>query len=335
LVCEVVVSGRRGLTLPLVVAATSALILATLAGCSGDDDKPKPGPSASASPPPLAPKTPPPLTPISRADFQKALADIDAALGPGFGAIGGAQTPTDLSGALGAVALNLDLQADALEKLRPPVPSVKATGQLAAALRSLSNDLTSVATDADSQKVCTGASGMAHVASGPGADAFRLAFLALITANPGHPYTFGTFLPAAGPDPNRRPGTGPLPGGRRGGYGKLTVENQGTVDTVIKLMAGGDLIRAIYVQAGGSSTVDGIPNGTYEAFYTSGTDWDDGNRRFTRDCEFDKFDDPLRYTTTTTSTAIEYSVWTLTLHTSALVGGVKTSPVDAGTFPGA
>ncbi|OHV34231.1 hypothetical protein BCD49_24960 [Pseudofrankia sp. EUN1h] len=320
--------------LPLSIAAASALLLAGLAGCSGDG-VPSPAPSASASPTPLAPKTPPPLTPISRADLQKALSDVDAALGPGFGAVGGAQTPSDLSGALGAVALNLDLQADVLDKLRPPLPSATATRQLAAALRSLSNDLTAVATDATNQKVCTGASGLPHVANSPGADAFRLAFLTLNTANPGHPYTFGTFLPAAGPDPNRRPGSGPLPGGRRGGYGKLTVENQGTVDTVVKLMAGGDLIRSIYVQAGGKVTVDAIPNGTYDAFYTSGSDWDDGGRRFTRDCEFDKFDDPLPYSTTTTSTAIEYSVWTLTLHTaSSLGGGASTSPVEPGAFPG-
>ncbi|MDT3446379.1 MULTISPECIES: hypothetical protein [unclassified Pseudofrankia] len=328
-------SGRRGHALPLSIAAVSALFLAALAGCSGEG-VPSPRPSASASPTPLAPKTPPGLTPISRADFQKALSDVDAALGPGFGAVGGAQTPSDLSGALGAVALNLGVQADALDRLRPPLPSVTATKQLAAALRSLSKDLTAVATDADIQRVCTGASGMPHVANSPGADAFRLAFLALITANPGHPYTFGAFLPGAGPDPNRRPGNGALPGGRRGGYGKLTVDNQRTVDTVVKIMSGGDLIRAIYVQAGAQATVDAMPNGTYEAFYTSGTDWDDGGRRFTRDCEFEKFDDPLQYTTRTTSTAIEYSVWTLTLlRTSSLGSGAPTSPVEAGAFPGA
>ncbi|ONH22459.1 hypothetical protein [Pseudofrankia asymbiotica] len=327
-------SGRRGLALPLSIAAASALLLAALAGCSGDG-VPSPRPSASASPTPLAPKTPPALTTISRTDFQKALSDVDAALGPGFGAIGGAQTPSDLSGALGAVALNLGAQADALDRLRPPLAAVTATKQLSAALRALSNDMTAVATDANNQRVCTGASGMPHVANSPGADAFRLAFLGLNTANAAHPYTFGAFLPAAGPDPNRRPGTGPLPGGRRGGYGKLTVDNQGTVDTVIKIMSGGELIRSIYVQAGAKANVDAIPNGTYEAFYTSGSDWDDGTRRFTRDCEFDKFDDPLPYTTRTTSTAIEYSVWTLTLHTSSLGGGAPTSPVDPGTFPGA
>jgi len=329
------VTVRPGLAaLPLTVLAASALVLASLTACSGDGGS-TPKPTASASPTPVGPKSPPPLTPISRADFQRALSDVDGALGPGFGAVGGAQTPTDLSGALGAVSLNLDAQADALDKLRPPLPAVTATRQLSAALRALSNDLTTVATDANNQAVCTGASGLPHVANSPGADAFRLAFLTLNTANPGHPYTFGTFLPAAGPDPNRRPGNGALPGGRRGGYGKLTIDNQGTVDTVVKLMSGGDLVRSIYVQAGAQASVDAIPNGTYQAFYTSGADWDDGSRRFSRNCEFDKFDDPLEYTTTTTSTAINYSVWTLTLHTSTPGAGASTSSVDAGTFPGA
>lgn len=271
---------------------------------------------------------------MSRTEFQQALSAVDAALKPGFDAIGAAQTPSDLASALGAVQLNLDAQADVLNKLRPPRPEITATGQVVTALRDLSNDLGTVSTAAANSSVCTGGTGLPRASSVDGAQEFRLAFLALTTADPGHPYTFGSFLPPAAADPNRRPGTGPLPGGRSGGYGHLTVENQGTADSVVKVMAGGELIRAVYVQAGGSTTVTGIPNGNYDAFYTTGTDWDDASHRFTRDCAFNKFDNPLDYTTTSTSTTIEYSVWTLTLHSSDLSSSAPTSEIDPGTFPG-
>jgi hypothetical protein len=319
---------RRSGTLCL-IAGFGALTLA-ISGCTGGG---APDLTPSAAPSPTVRRSLPPQTAMSREEFQQALSAVDAALKPGFDAIGAAQTPTDLANALGAVQLNLDAQAGVLGNLRPPRPEVASTGQVITALRDLSNDLATIATDTKDASVCTGGTGLPRASSVDGAQEFRLAFLALTTADPGHPYTFGTFLPAATADPARRPGTGQLPGGRSSGYGHLTVENQGTADSVVKVMSGGDLIRAVYVQAGGSATVTGIPNGTYDAYYTTGTDWDDGNRRFTRDCAFDKFDNPVDYTTSSTSTTIEYSVWTLTLHTSDLSNSAPTSPIDAGAFP--
>jgi hypothetical protein len=322
--------GRDGGKGSILIAAVGALLLA-VSGCGTGVNLPDPKPSVSPSP--TVRRSLPPPTAMSRDEFQKALSDIDAALKPGFDAIGAAQTPTDLNNAVGAVRLNLGVQAGALEKLRPPKPAVIATGQVATAMRDLASDMTAVGADALDESVCTGGTGLPRVTNLDGADAFRLAFLGLTTAEPGHPYTFGTFLPPATPDPDRRPGNGALAGGRSGGYGHLTVDNQGSADSVVKIVSGAELIRAVYVQAGGSVTVTGIPNGTYDAFYTTGTDWDDVNRRFTRDCAFDKFDDPMDFTTTSTSTSIEYSVWTLTLHTAAATDAAPTSSVDPKDFP--
>jgi hypothetical protein len=310
-------------------AGVGAVALGVVACSGGGSGSPKGG----VTPSPTVRRVLPPPTAMSRPEFQAALSLVDFALKPGFDAIGAAQTPTDLTNAIGAVQLNLGAQADALGKLLPPRPEIVATAAVIKALRDLSKDLATVTSDAHDESVCTGGTGLPRVSNLDGAQAFRLAYLGLATADPGHPYTFGVFLPGATPDPARRPGSGPLSGGRSGGYGHLTVDNQGSSDSVVKVMSGGDLIRAIYVQAGQSATVTGIPNGTYDAYYTTGADWDDANRRFTRNCDFDKFDNPMDYTTTSSSTSIEYSVWTLTLHTSSTQDSAPTSSVDAGAFP--
>ncbi|MBL7496603.1 hypothetical protein I6A84_26870 [Frankia sp. CNm7] len=310
-----------------------SVLLVAVAACGGGSGEPTPPPPTSAVPTSITPKTPPPQPPISRADYQKALSEVEAALAPGFAAIGGAQTPTDLEGALSAVALNLDIQADNLEKLKAPQAVATPNLDLVAGMRALSNDLSTVAGDAGKQILCTGGSGLPRAVSGNGAHLFRLAVLGVATAEPDHPYAFGGFLPPGSPDQNRRPANGNLGGGRHGGYGQLTVEAGSGADAVVKLMQGGELVRAIFVAEGGTATVTGIPNGTYEAFYTTGHDWDDANRRFTRDCEFDRFDDPLEFTTRSLPDSIEYTTWTLTLYTTA-GGNAATSPVDPGTFPG-
>jgi hypothetical protein len=80
------------------------------------------------------------------------------------------------------------------------------------------------------------------------------------------------------------------------------------------------------------TTVDGIPDGTYEVFFTTGNDWDDVNQRFTRDCSFEKFDDPVEFTTRDLEDSIEYSIWELSLAT--LGGNAPTTLVDPGAFPG-
>jgi hypothetical protein len=272
------------------------------------------------------------MPPISHDEYQKALSDVDAALAPGFADIGKAQTPADLEGALSAVAIDLGIQADHLEKLSPPLAVVTENRDLVSGMRRLSDDASAVATDAGNSKVCTGASGRPRAASGNGAHVFRLAVLGVANAEPGHPYAFGGFLPASSPDQNRRPANGDLPGGRRGGLGRLTVEADGDLDHVVKIMQGGALIRAVFVGAGGNATVTGIPNGAYEVYSAGGHDWDDVNRRFTRDCQFKKVNDTVVYTTRDLSRSVQYTTWTLTLH-AARRGNTPTSPIAPSDFP--
>jgi hypothetical protein len=51
-------------------------------------------------------------------------------------------------------------------------------------------------------------------------------------------------------------------------------------------------LASIYVQANSSATLSGI-RGDYQVYFKSGTDWDGQARTFTRDCRFQKFDDPF------------------------------------------
>jgi hypothetical protein len=265
--------------------------------------------------------------------YQQALADLDAALAPGFTAIGASLTPADLSAALSAVATNLKIQSDTLDAVRPPREVESAHDDLISALAALVRDLRSLSQDADSQALCTGGSGLPRAASGNGAHLTRLAATAVGTADPSHPYAVGTFLPAGSPDQNRQPQNGSLGGGRRGGYGELTVTTSTDTDAVVKLTEGESVVRVVFVRAGTSTTVDGIPDGTFVAYYTTGSDWDEANARFTRDCDFSKFDEALPYTTRHLSGSIEYSTFELTLY-GVIGGNASTSRVDPGAFPG-
>ncbi len=331
-------ASKRCLMLSLAVAV---VLVGSLAACGGDGDFFPRAPARSgtgtfatrsAAPPraPVATPTPARVTPEA---YQRVLTELDTALGPGFGAIGSAQTPEDLAAALSAVALNLTIQADGLEDVRPPAAVATAHTGLSDALGTLAAELTSLAGDARDREVCTGGSGLPRAASGNGGHLFRLAVLGLATADPAHHYTVGSFLPPGAPDQTRRAGNGSLPGGRRGGYGELTITASGGTDAVVKVLQGADVIRNVYVQAGASAKVDGIPNGTFDVFYTEGTDWDDANHRFTRDCAFSRFDQPITFSTTNHPGSIEYTTYTLTLY--GVVGGTASSTdVPPGAFPG-
>jgi hypothetical protein len=313
---------RRGPAVRPLSAGLAAGVLMLAAACGSSS--PTPGPAGSPQSPPMSP-----------ADFQQALSGVDAALRPDFTAIGAAQTPADLSAALGSARVDLGTQADALTRLTPPTGTATAAGQLAAGLRQLAQNLATIATEATDQQVCTAGTGVPRVGSSQGAQDIRRAEVALNTADPGHTYSFGAFLPAAAADPSRRPGNGDLPGGQRGGNGQLTVDNRGTADAVIKLVTGSTAVRDLFIAAGTSAKVTGIPDGTFDTYLTTGVDWDDTNHRFTRNCGFKKFDDPMHYTTTDNGTETFYSTFTLTLDTLFAPGSAAPDrTVAPSAFPG-
>jgi hypothetical protein len=317
----------------LVCGGVLALVASGLTTSCGGGKRDGSIPSASltsrGSPPTPTPSPTP--TPVTPAEYQTALSALDAALAPRFSAVFLSGTPDNLATAFKNAVNDIHTQGLTFSQIRPPTNVAAAHQDLVAALSALKNDLSGLARAADKHTLCTGGSGIPRAASGNGAHVLRLAAAAIAAADPAQSYKVGTFLPAAQPDPNRRPTNGDLGSGKRGGLGTLTIKAAST-DAVIKVTGGGRLIRNIYVRADSTVTVDAIPDGTFDVFFTTGTDWDSTAARFTRDCDFSKFDQGLSYQTKYFATGTQYTTFTLTLYKSTL-GNATTSDVDPNAFP--
>jgi hypothetical protein len=133
------------------------------------------------------------------------------------------------------------------------------------------------------------------------------------------------------PPPPRRLATGTVVRevGARNGAGELTIENGLDIDAVAVLtQQGSSWMFAVYVLNHGTHTIGGIPDGTYELYFTLGEDWDAEAGRFTRKRSLSRFGDKFPYATTQTT----YAIWSVTLH--AVAGGSASAedvPEDA--FP--
>jgi len=131
--------------------------------------------------------------------------------------------------------------------------------------------------------------------------------------------------------PPRRLATGAVirEAGARNGAGELTIENGLDVDAVAVLtQQGSSWMFAVYVLNHGTHTIGGIPDGTYELYFTLGEDWDAGAAQFTRKRSLSRFEDTFPYATTDTT----YAIWNVTLHPVA-GGSASTEGVPEGEFP--
>jgi hypothetical protein len=121
--------------------------------------------------------------------------------------------------------------------------------------------------------------------------------------------------------------------GSRGARGALTIDNGGSDDAVITLALGKRPVYSVYVRKNKNYEVTGVRDGTYRVFYTTGEDWDAGTKSFSRNCDFERFEDSLKFRTTYSATLIRWSKWRISLQ-PAVGGNARTSPVSPGDFPG-
>ena len=71
-----------------------------------------------------------------------------------------------------------------------------------------------------------------------------------------------------------RPPTGVIqPNVTNSGCGQFEVENGTDSDGVVALMLGEQAVTAVYVRAGENAFVDGVGDGVYQIYFTTGNDW--------------------------------------------------------------
>ena len=312
---------------PIVAMAVifSAGVLA-LAGCSGPETSSSPGsqspPRASASPSP---------SPMALAAYRQLLTQINTTLAADMRQLEFARTSSSVSNAATVLGDTLTQDARLLTSVTAPIPLRSAQAMLISALNDLSSDVQNTVSAASASQVCAGPSAVTMVSRFRGAAELRSAAALLAVADPAGT-RIGSYLPPVTADPNRRLANGTLvkaPALR--GLGQLTIDNsQNSTDTVVSLVPGGShaAALAIYVRAGASATADGIADGSYQVYVTSGSDWSARQRLFTRDCNFEQLDQPVAFTTTAT----QYTTEQLTLY-PVIDGNVSESSVPPDQFP--
>lgn len=217
--------------------------------------------------------------------------------------------------------------ATRLEDVTPPPVADEGHVAQVAALKSLATSLAKTTRSIESRSVCAAPALRERLGNLVAAGELKRARRALRDAG----FDVPVLLPAAVPEEDRslESGTYVVDEGRSG-YGRLTIENGLFVDGVVAVIRRGeqDATLAIYVEAKSSATATDIPDGTYEVAFTQGNDWDPSLGRFTKKCDFTKFDEPFPYVTT----AETYSGWSITLQ--PIAGGSATaSPVRPDDFP--
>ncbi|MFF5207943.1 hypothetical protein [Streptosporangium sp. NPDC000396] len=126
-----------------------------------------------------------------------------------------------------------------------------------------------------------------------------------------------------------RPGNGTiLYDGISGGQGTLKIKNGTRQDAVVTLVRGRSKAISLYVRAKSSASVNAVADGTYRIYFTTGYKFSTSKGRFTQNAVYQRFDDRLRFTTTSTNSTI----WTLTLN-PVIGGNARTSSVDPKDFP--
>jgi hypothetical protein len=214
-----------------------------------------------------------------------------------------------------------------LETVTPPAAAQEAHSAQVVALKSLATSLAKTTDSIESRSVCAAPALRARLGGLAAADDLKRARQALKSAG----FDVPALLPRRVPETNRSLQNGEyvVDAGRTGG-GELTIENGRVVDSVVAVLPRGETapVFAIYVQAESSFTATGIPDGTYEVVFTQGTDWDPALGRFTRKCDFTKFDESLPYVTTPEA----YRRWTISLQPVA-GGSASASPTQPDEFP--
>jgi hypothetical protein len=281
-------------------AGVAALVL--LAGC-GDSKDGDASPAANSSPStstststepttsttaPQPSATPTPAGPLTQAQYQKSLTELDQRLAADIEALAKVRNEASLTAAI-------DNLADTLTTESATVGAIQVGKRLGAANRVLQLRLKAAATAlsaASTDDVSCG--GLVYVSQ---------AVQRQLTATLAVPQTqlktlglkFGSSLPDLGPEPaDVRPSNGDIVVRTgAGGSGRLRVKNGTSQDVAVAVVKTGGVPSKphvlMYVQAKKTATINRIGGG-YNLYFKSGKDWNPKRRQFSSDCSFSKFD---------------------------------------------
>jgi hypothetical protein len=270
-------------------------------------------------------------TTLSPSVYQGKLRSADIAVAAAFDRFATAGSSeharTELEQASAAV-----LEAAQLLDVNPPAEVLAVHRDLLGGLQQLAVDLSQLRDQAASMELCAAPSIVASISNAPGVNRLRTVREALGSGRLGVSYRWGESLPAPTPLPERRLANGQLVASLRGtGSGQLKVDNGTEHDAVVKLVQGGKPCVSVYVSKGSNTTVGNINDGSYELFYTSGIDWDDQLKTFTRSCLFKRFETPVEFTTMPIKGGTRYTMQVIVLQSR--IGENARTTVPERSFP--
>ncbi|GAA2855298.1 hypothetical protein GCM10010517_13420 [Streptosporangium fragile] len=320
------------MTAPRTLTLTMVTLL-TLTACTSTVDDPVVGPpvaggvagaNRSGDGQNSAPPSAAALTPDQyRAELEEARGPVRKAVKR----LAGTTKLTNLGKRLGETATAIDGAVERLAALAPPAEVKAQHDAYVEALRGLSVAFGSARQDAEAQHVCTGPAALSRMGkAGELADVEKAA-----ETLAGYPA--GVISVKVAGERKRR-----LPNGRLitseglPGRAYLEVKNGGKQDAVIVLVRGSKKAVTVYVRGKSKFRIQGVRDGNYKVYYSTGEDWDSRARTFTRTCSFEQFGEPLRFKTRQVGTQISWDNWTITLR-SATGGNVRPKTVKPGDFP--
>jgi hypothetical protein len=272
---------------------------------------------------------PPALTPTV---YQEKLREANDALAPAFEHLANAGSLDDARAALDQASSAASEAAQVLD-IAPPTEALTTHHDLLAGLRQLATDMSGLSSQVTSMELCGLPSVLPSVSNATGVNSLRTVREDYGSGRLGSSYQWGEFLPASTPLPERRLANGRLVDNqRRNGRGRLEIDNGAEHDAVVKLVQGGRPIVSVYVSQGSKTTVEQISDGSYDLFFTSGTDWDEQLKSFTRSCQFERFAESAEFTTKSVKGGIQYTVQSIGLKPS-IEGNARTESVSPQSFP--
>jgi hypothetical protein len=203
-----------------------------------------------------------------------------------------------------------------------PVPPALAqtNGTLTDALGKFATELAFLSQQINQGVICSGSTALGAITTAPSMAALRDASAQLARPPGGGPgFDWGGYLPAPRDQTNARMPTGRFVVDHRPnppGDGVLQLHNEAQTDAVVILARSGSTLVEVSVRAGESTQVDGIPDGSYDVYYLTGSDWDDVVHGFGRQCEFNRFTGPSTFTSSPAPDGTNYTEETVTVRTT-------------------